>query len=156
MAVALAVYFHETHVKYTYYAAQARTCRRPDDADAHPRPPSSVTFPRTRARRQAEAPAPVTGRGALMSGCGPRTETHPADAPAQGSGAMMTAMTTPESGDVAARLAQASRLIRHAQSLAEKIAELTEDELARICDERGNVVPGAIAADSTNARAADR
>jgi hypothetical protein len=40
---------------------------------------------------------------------------------------MMTAMTTPESGDVAARLAQASRLIRHAQSLAEKIAELTED-----------------------------
>jgi hypothetical protein len=26
-AVALAVYFHETHVKYTYYAAQARTCR---------------------------------------------------------------------------------------------------------------------------------
>jgi hypothetical protein len=26
-AVAMAVYFHETHVKYTYYAAQARTCR---------------------------------------------------------------------------------------------------------------------------------
>ena len=68
-----------------------------------------------------------------MSGYGPRTETHPADAPAQGSGAMMTAMTTPESGDVAARLAQASRLIRHAQSLAEKIAELTEDELASLC-----------------------
>jgi hypothetical protein len=42
---------------------------------------------------------------------------------------MMTAMTTPESGDVAPRLAQASRLIRHAESLAEKIAELTEDEL---------------------------
>ena len=43
-------------------------------------------------------------------------------------------------GDVAARqdrLAQASRLIRSAQSLAEKIAELTEDELARICDELG-------------------
>ena len=105
----------------------------PDDADAHPRPPWSVTFPRTRARRQAEAPAPVTGWGAVMSGCSPRTETHPADAPAQGSGAMMTAMTTPESGDVAARLAQASRLIRHAQSLAEKIAELTEDELASLC-----------------------
>ena len=106
----------------------------PDGADAHPRPPWSVTFPRTRARRQAaEAPAPVTGRGALMSGCGPRTETHPADAPAQGSGAMMTTMTTPESGDVAPRLAQASRLIRHAQSLAEKIAELTEDELASLC-----------------------
>ena len=68
-----------------------------------------------------------------MSGYGPRTETHPADAPAQGSGAMMTTMTTPESGDVAARLAQASRLIRHAQSLAEKIAELTEDELASLC-----------------------
>jgi hypothetical protein len=45
----------------------------------------------------------------------------------------MTAMTRPESGDVAARLAQASRLIRHAQSLAEKIAELTEDELASLC-----------------------
>ena len=71
----------------------------------------------------------------------------------------MTTMTTLESGDVAARqdrLAQASRLIRSAQSLAEKIAELTEDELARICDERGNMVPGAVAADSTNARAADR
>jgi hypothetical protein len=40
--------------------------------------------------------------------------------------------------------------------LAEKIAELTEDELARICDERGNIVPGAIAADSTNPRAPDR
>ena len=46
---------------------------------------------------------------------------------------MMTPMTTPESGDLAARLAQASRLIRHAQSLAEKIAELTEDELASLC-----------------------
>ena len=46
---------------------------------------------------------------------------------------MMTAMTTPESGDVAPRLAQAGRLIRHAQSLAEKIAELTEDELASLC-----------------------
>ena len=46
---------------------------------------------------------------------------------------MMTTMTTPESGDVAPRLAQASRLIRHAQSLAEKIAELTEDELASLC-----------------------
>ena len=106
----------------------------PDDADAHPRPPWSVTFPRTRAGRQAaEARAPVTGRGALMSGCGPRMKTHPADVPAQGSGAMMSTMTTPESGDLAARLAQASRLIRHAQSLAEKIAELTEDELASLC-----------------------
>jgi hypothetical protein len=46
---------------------------------------------------------------------------------------MMTTMTTPESGDLAARLAQASRLIRHARSLAEKIAELTEDELASLC-----------------------
>jgi len=26
-AVAMAVYFHETHVKYTCYAAQAPTCR---------------------------------------------------------------------------------------------------------------------------------
>jgi hypothetical protein len=72
---------------------------------------------------------------------------------------MMTIMSTPQSGDIAARqdrLAQASRLLRSAQSLAEKIAELTEDELARICDERGNMVPGAIAADSTNARTADR
>jgi hypothetical protein len=72
---------------------------------------------------------------------------------------MMTTMSTPQSGDISAgqyRLAQVSRLIRSARSLAEKIAELTEDELARICDERGNVVPGAIAADSTNARAADR
>jgi hypothetical protein len=68
---------------------------------------------------------------------------------------MMTTMTTPQSGDIAARrdrLAQASRLIRSAQSLAEKIAELTEDELARTCDERGNMVPGAIAADTTIAR----
>jgi hypothetical protein len=72
---------------------------------------------------------------------------------------MMTTMTTPRSGNVAARhdrLAQASRLIRSAQSLAEKIAELTENELARICDERGDMVPGAIAADTTNARAPDR
>ncbi len=71
----------------------------------------------------------------------------------------MTTMSTPQSGDISAgqyRLAQVSRLIRSAQSLAEKIAELTEDELARICDERGNMVLGAIAADSTNARAADR
>jgi hypothetical protein len=68
---------------------------------------------------------------------------------------MMTTMTTPQSGDVAARrdrLAQASRLIRSAQSLAEKIAELTEDELARICEERGDMVPGPIAADTTIAR----
>jgi hypothetical protein len=67
----------------------------------------------------------------------------------------MTTMTTPQSGDVAARrdrLAQASRLIRSAQSLAEKIAELTEDELARICEERGDMVPGPIAADTTIAR----
>ena len=72
---------------------------------------------------------------------------------------MMITMSTPQSGDIAARqyrLAQASRLIRSAQSLAEKIAELTEDERARICDERRSMVPGAIAADSTNARAADR
>jgi hypothetical protein len=49
---------------------------------------------------------------------------------------MMTTMSTPQSGDVAAgqdRLAQASRLIRSAQSLAEKIAELTDDELASLC-----------------------
>jgi hypothetical protein len=72
---------------------------------------------------------------------------------------MMTTMSTPQSGDISARLdrlAQVSRLIRSARSLAEKIAELTEDELARICDERGNMVPGAIAADTTNARAPDR
>ena len=71
----------------------------------------------------------------------------------------MTTMSTRQSGDISAgqdRLAQASRLIRSARPLAEKIAELTEDELARICDEQGNVVPGAIAADSTNARTADR
>jgi hypothetical protein len=77
----------------------------------------------------------------------------------RGSAGMMTSMSTPQSGDISAgqyRLAQVSRLIRSAQSLAEKIAELTEDELARLCDERGNVVPGAIAADSANARAADR
>ena len=83
--------------------------------------------------RHVLRPAPVTGRGALLSRYGPRMKTHPADAPAQGSGAMMSTMTTPESGDLAARLAQASRLIRHAQSLAEKIAELTEDELASLC-----------------------
>jgi hypothetical protein len=68
---------------------------------------------------------------------------------------MMTTMTTPQSGDIAARrdrLAQASRLIRSAQSLAEKIAELTKDELARIWAERGDMVPGAIAADTTIAR----
>jgi hypothetical protein len=75
-AVAMAVYFHETHVK-------------------------TRTTPRTGHRA-----------GALMSGYGPRMKTHPADAPAQGSGAMMTTMTTPESGDLAARPAQASRLIR--------------------------------------------
>ena len=60
---------------------------------------------------------------------------------------MMTTMSTPQSGDISAgqyRLAQVSRLIRSAQSLAEKIAELTEDELARICNERGDVVPGAV------------
>lgn len=56
----------------------------------------------------------------------------------------MTTMTTPQSGGHGARpdrLAQASRLIRSAQCLAEKIAELTEDELARLCDGRGNIVP---------------
>ena len=41
VAVALAVYFHETHVKYTYYAAQARTCRgrtTPMRTPGHPGP----------------------------------------------------------------------------------------------------------------------
>jgi hypothetical protein len=65
-------------------------------------------------------------------------------------------MTTPQSGDIAARrdrLAKVSRFIRSTQSLAEKIAELTEDELARLCNERGDMVPGASAADTTNAPA---